>query len=279
MRRLIPSDSPFVCSNERDSVYPHLIVQYGVGDRVRAGEIDIRARRSNRLIYHCNSDRIAMRINPDFAELASDARVLLVSGFNAMQDERLLNERLNAVLRILARLPEHATVYLEDGGYHNPSFRRLVLRRLGPALDVLGLNEDELQSGLKRRVNLSDADEVRRALGELHRRIGAGTFVLHTQHWALAHGAGASRYAAALKAGVTLATTRFRFGDDFSPANYRDIETAPPNEDGLRFAEVSNAAGGDRTFCVAAPAVEQANATTIGLGDAFVGGFLPALIQ
>lgn len=279
VRRLVPADSPYLCSNARDSVYPHLIVQYGAGDRVRAGEIDIRARQSNRLIYHCNEDRIAMRINPDFADLVTGAQVLLVSGFNAMQNEGLLSERLNAVLRIISRLPADATVYLEDGGYYNPAFRRLIQRRLGPKLDVFGLNEDELRSHLKRKVDLRDAGQVGGALEELHRRIPAATIVLHTGRWALAHGAGASRYAAALKAGVTLATTRFRFGDDFTMTNYREIEGAAPSDEDLRFADAVNAASGDGLVCAPVAAVEQANATTIGLGDAFVGGFLPALLQ
>ena len=69
VRRLIPPDSPYVCSNARDSTYPHLIVQFGVDDRVRAGDIDIRASQPNRLIYHCNADRIAMKLNEDFAAL------------------------------------------------------------------------------------------------------------------------------------------------------------------------------------------------------------------
>ena len=116
VRRLIPADSPYVCSNAQDSLYPHLIVQFERGDRVGAGDIDMRARQPNRLIYHCNADRIAMRIDPDFADLIEDAQVLLVSGFNAMQNERLLIERLETVLKLLERLPANATVYLEDGG-------------------------------------------------------------------------------------------------------------------------------------------------------------------
>ena len=57
VRRLIPGDSPYVCSNAADSAHPHLIVQFDRGDRLRAGDIDISARQPNRLIYHCNADR------------------------------------------------------------------------------------------------------------------------------------------------------------------------------------------------------------------------------
>ena len=279
VRRLVPWDSPYVCSNAKESLYPHLIVQFGAGDRVRAGEIDILARQPNRLIYHCNADRIAMRINQEFADLIGDARVLLVSGFNAMQDERLLIERLESVLRLIERLPDGAFVYLEDGGYFDPSFRQLIYRALGRRISIYSMNEDELQDHLGRPLALGDAAEVRAAVSAVKRRIPAGAIVAHTRHWALACGEGVRRYATALQAGVTMATTRFRYGDGFTLEQYREIENAAPDEQYAAFAESVNSVGGDKFFCVPVAAVDQQNATTIGLGDAFVGGFLPALLD
>ena len=125
---------------------------------------------------------------------------------------------------------------------------------------------------------MRDEDDIRRALADLRRTIPVATLVVHTGHWALAHGDDASRYAAVLKAGVTMATTRFRYGDDFTSENYRDIESRPPSATIARFAENINATPGNSFYCVPVADVEQANATTIGLGDAFVGGFLPALL-
>ena len=277
VRRLLPSDNPYVCSNEGDSFYPHLIVQFGLGDRVRAGEIDIRARQPNRLIYHCNADRIAMLVNPDFADLIAEAQVLLISGFNAMQDKRLLADRLAVVSSLMKRLPAGAEVYLEDGGYYNPSFRQAVCQTLGRRISVFGMNEDEMQDHLKRKVALLDADQVRSALEELNRLIPAQSIVLHTKHWALVHGNGASRYAAALKAGVTMATARFCYGDEFSRQHYHAIESGAPNGDNAAFASAINSTAGDRFCCVPVADVPQESGTTIGLGDAFVGGFLLAL--
>ena len=279
VRRLIPGDSPYVCSNAADSAHPHLIVQFDEGDRVRAGDIDISARQPNRLIYHCNADRIALKLNEDFASLIAEAQVLLISGFNAMQDERLLAQRLEAVVRILRHLPENATVYLEDGGYYDPAFRQIIYRGLGEKLDIFSLNEDELQFHLKRKVALLDEDQICAAIAELHRDIPAASIVLHTQYWALAHGEDASQYAEALKAGVALATTRFRHGDEFTRADYRDMVRRAPTEAAARFAEAINSKAGDRLYCVPVPDVEQSDATTIGLGDAFVGGFLPKLLR
>ena len=205
--------------------------------------------------------------------------MLLISGFNAIQSKRLLVDRLATLNRMIERLPDDATLFLEDGAYFDPSYRQLIYRGLGRRIDVYSLNEDELQIHLKREVALHDVNEVTRALADLRQLIPAATIVVHTQHWALAHGDSASQYAAALKAGVTMATTRFRYGDDFTPANYREIEARAPDAESARIADHINAAPGDFMVCVPVAAVEQANATTIGLGDAFVGGFLPMLVS
>ncbi len=278
VRRLIPPDSPYVCSNERDSAYPHLIVQFPKDARIRAGDIDIRTRQPNRLIYHCNADRIALKLNEDFADLIASANVLLISGFNAIQSKRLLANRLHTVAHIMEALPEDATVFLEDGAYFDSSFRQLIFQMLGREIDIFSLNEDELQINLKRRVALRDVDDIRLALADLRRLLPVRALVVHTQDWALAYGEGAGQYETALKAGVTMATTRFRYGDDFTLDDYRGIECRRPLIGNARFAESMNATAGDKIFCVPVAAVEQSNATTVGLGDAFVGGFLPALI-
>ena len=277
VRRLIPADSPYVCSNDADSAHPHLIAQFNAGDRVSAGDIDIVARQANRLIYHCNADRIALKINEDFSDLITGARVMLVSGFNAMQSEGLLRERLASVNRLLGRLPADATVFLEDGGYYDDSFRQVILEALGDRIDVFSLNEDELRAQLGGGATLREPAEAQAAMAALGKRIPAGCIVLHTRHWALAHGKGASGYAAALKAGVAMATTRFRHGDDWTEAQYRAIEAAAAHPANERFAAAINATPGDSWQCAPVADVEQAGGTTIGLGDAFVGGFLAAL--
>ena len=278
VRRLIPQDSPYVCSNTRDSTFPHLIVQFSKDARVRAGDIDIRASRPNRLIFHCNDDNIAMKLNEDFADMITEAKAFLISGFNAMQSKRLLADRLRTLLRMTERLPADATVFYEDGGYFDRGYSQLIFRTLGRRIDVYSLNEDELQIHLNRKVALRDVGEICMALTDLHRLIPAATLVVHTQHWAMASGDGVSRYAAALRAGVTMATTRFRYGDDFTLENYREIDGCAPHAQNERFAEAINSTADGHMVCVPVAAVVQTNATTIGLGDAFVGGFLPALL-
>ncbi|MCY4463943.1 MAG: hypothetical protein OXE46_00225 [Chloroflexi bacterium] len=276
VRQLLPPGCPWVCSNPRDSHYPHLIVQYHSGASVRANDINILAPAANRLIYHCNADNIAMRLHVNFADLLTNARALLVSGFNAMQCERLLIARLESLSDMLDKLPADAVVFCEDGGYYDARFRGRLQETLGPRIDIYSMNEDELQEQVGARIALDDARSILAALGWLHGRIPAKTLVVHTGQWALAHGGGVQQYAAALRAGVTLATTRFCHGDGWKRADYRAMQERLPIPASARFADAVNASRSD-ACCVPVAAAEPGNATTIGLGDAFVGGFMTAL--
>jgi len=279
VRRLLPPDCPYVCSNTQDSAYPHLIVQFGQGTVVRAGDIDIRASQSNRLIYHSDEDNVAMKMNEDFADLITEARVFLIGGLNAMHSEATLNDRLESILRMMRSLPEDAFVYYEDGGFYEPSFSHTIIGALAHKISVHSLNEDEMQSYLNRKVDLLDASQIQAALDDLSSLIPVPCIVIHTRHWALAYGEGASHYAKALKAGVTMATTRYCYGDDFTVENYRAVENLPSSEECAALADALNKLPGDKFCCVPVAQVDCANAITIGLGDAFVGGFLPALLD
>jgi ADP-dependent phosphofructokinase/glucokinase len=278
VRRLIPHDSPYVCSSTRDSLHPHLIVQFGKETRVKAGDIDICSQRANRIIYHDDGDNIAVKLNEGFAHLITAAQVLLISGFNAMQNRDLLVDRLASLQRIMAALPPNALVFYEDAGFYNPDFSQLICATLAYRIDIYSLNEDELQGHLGCKLNLLDAVQVAAALTALHRQIPVPIIVVHSMHWALAYGADAARVANALKGGVTMATTRFRYGDEFTVENYQEIEGLPPTAEGAEFAASIQQLLAHNVCCVPVAQVAQSNATTIGLGDAFVGGFLPALL-
>jgi ADP-dependent phosphofructokinase/glucokinase len=278
VRRLLPPDSPYVCSSTQDSSYPHLIVQFPQGARVRAGDIDLCAPRANRLIYHDDTDNVVMRLNEAFGDLITGARVFLISGFNAMRSEELLVDRLATVQRMLARLPQEAQVFFEDAGYYNPGFHKLAIATLAPRLTIFSLNEDELQGHLGRAVDMLDAAQVKTALQDLQQLIPVPALVVHSMYWALAYGDGAGRMARALKGGVTMATTRFRYGDDFTVENYQAVSDLPPNHAGAQFAAAIASLLGDQVYVVPVAEVDQSHGTTIGLGDAFVGGFLPALL-
>ena len=277
VRELIPHDSPWVCSNDKDSSSPHLIVQFDKDTCVQARDITIRTGRANRIIYDNDDDNIVMRISPDFASLASDARVFLISGFNAMQSSALLTDRLEKLLTIMHSLPADAQVFYEDACFHVQALSAQVRTALTDVIDIYSLNEDELQGYLDRKISLLDPGEVYASLQDLHRLLPVPALVVHTQYWALAFGSNAASYAQALKGGITMAATRLRFGDNFGPADYLETEGLPAETRGTEFAAALSRRAGDSVCCLPSVQVTESKVTTVGLGDAFVGGFLPAL--
>ena len=287
----LPEGVPWVCANEPGSCYPHLIIQFGAGIRVRSGDIVIETERSNRIIYNNDPENMAMRLNPDFAGMISNARVLLISGFNAMRSGELLEERLNTLLEMMRCLPPDARVFYEDAGFHVPELNIRLREALKGRIHVFSMNEDEMQSYLGCTVPLLDPEAVHTALAELHRIIMVPILVIHTRYWALARGKGAGGYAAALRGGIAMATARLRFGDDFRAGDYRAVEQLGPDARGEVFCERLEECMGEMVCCLPALSVENVKKTkkigkseagaagSVGLGDAFVGGFLPALIK
>ncbi|HWQ77183.1 MAG TPA: ADP-dependent glucokinase/phosphofructokinase [Anaerovoracaceae bacterium] len=279
VRRLIPKGCPYVCSAKEDSLYPHLIVQFVRGASVSAGSIDIHAGRSNRIIYVNDKDSVEMTLNEDFADLVKDAEVLLISGFNAMRDKTLLGERLQTLLKIMSALPEDAYVFFEDACFHDASLSKQVRDALMERIDIYSLNEDELQDHLGRKPDLLDPGGMAAALADIRRLIPVPVIVVHTGCWALAYGKDALLFEKALKGGITMAGARFRFGDDFTAVDYFETEKSDLQKEGEVFADGINRMLGEEVCCLACIQAEEINATTVGLGDAFVGGFLPALIK
>jgi ADP-dependent phosphofructokinase/glucokinase len=274
VRKLLPTDGSWYCSNTMDSSFPHLIVQYEKGARVTSGDIDIVAPVSTRLIYVNDHDNGAMRLEPAFFDNARQARVCLISGFNAMHDRGLLQERLRQLASLLRTFPESVTVFYEDACFHNAEFRRLVLDGLASLLDVFSLNEDELQGYLQEKTVLLDPRKMLESLRALHAAIPVPVLVVHARHWALASGEGCGSFATALRHGIALAATRFKFGDRFSKADFRRTHDLPAERTGAAFSQEINRLAGGTVCCLPSFEVEQDNVTTVGLGDAFVGGFL-----
>ena len=279
VRRLIPQDSPYVCSNTKESSYPHLIVQFNKDTQIKANDIDICTSRANRIIYNNDYDNIVMELNEEFSDLITDARVFMISGFNAMQNKELLTKRLQSLLKIIEKLPKDALVYYEDACFYDASFSKLVHASLTEHINIYSLNEDELQNYLGRKLDLLDAGQVREALVDIQKIINVPLIVVHSRYWALAYGENPMSVSKALKGGITMATTRFRFGDDFTVENYNETESLYQEEEGAVFASELKKLLGDKVCCIPSVKVEEKKVTTIGLGDAFVGGFLPALIS
>jgi ADP-dependent phosphofructokinase/glucokinase len=274
-RRLLPPDGEYFSSGTDDTFYPHLIVQYDKGLRVRAGDLDITAPFPNRLIYVNDAANEAMRLTADLGDRLAKASLFLISGFNAMRDVTELRDRLFSLKTHLRRLPDNAVTYFEDAAYHEPAFSHLVREALLDRIDIYGLNEDELQSYLGRPVDLLSAVDVARALTALHELIPVPTLVLHTKYWAAA--VGSADYISALDTGTVMAATRYVHGDDFRAEDVERLRGRPRRPESVAFATELRTRMGEIVECVPGYALDVVNPTTVGLGDTFVGGFLAEL--
>jgi ADP-dependent phosphofructokinase/glucokinase len=278
-RAMLPHDVEFVSSAHADSVNPHLIVQYPAGASGSVEGETITATRPNRLIYVSDPPNRDMLLAPELGTLLEGARVFLISGLNAMVDREQLDERLAQLREAMANLPADATVVFEDAGYHVPGFNRVVITALAWAIDVYGMNEDELQAHVGRPVDLLDPVDVVQALREAVNAVSARTLVVHTKHWALAYGERAPRMREALVGGVTMASARYVFGDALNAGTYELAAAFPAQRGGSDFARRLEAVLGPEVCCVPGLELNPERPTTIGLGDAFLGGMLAVLTR
>ncbi len=275
VRRLLPESSRYLLSGDHDTTDPHVIIQYPAGIAIEVGDLTVRSAGPNRIIFANDPPHLELRISSQLSTALESAQLFLISSFNVIQDRAILLERLATVRHALASLAPSAVVMYEDAGFHNPVLSDVVLEQLGPSLDVVSMNEDELQGHVGHRIALSDPGAVAAAVAELRAKVTTATIVIHTRDWALSVGCAAKEYNAALQGGVDMASARYVHGDAVRAADY------PPrgfsrSAAGVDVARRLPAALTEPACCVAGYELPAARAVTIGLGDAFVGGFIAA---
>jgi ADP-dependent phosphofructokinase/glucokinase len=278
VRRLLPTGSSYISSADHDSTDPHLIIQFPVGATVRIGAVALTATQANRLIYSHDPPNQTLYLSDQLGAALTDAGLFLISGFNSMQDAEALDERLSQLRSAMTRLPRSATVFYEDSGFHRPELSVRVRDALLDLIDVYSMNEDELGTHLGRSVALLDPDAVRGALSEVLELIPAHQLVVHTKYWSAVVGEDAERYREALQGGILMSSTRYRFGDGFTLADYEGMAEERRNPAGAALAlALESAVPG--VVCIPAFLLDDPSPTTIGLGDSFVGGFVAALVR
>lgn len=278
VRRLLPENCKYITSSREDAFYPHLIIQYKRGTKIKLGDEEIVADKSNRIIYVNDPPNQIVMLSDDLAQALPKCKVFMISGLNAIQDMELLKTRLEEIEDYIDMMPKDSKVFFEDACYHKDSFSRLVRDTLAPKVDIYSLNEDELQSYIDRKVDLLDAEDVYKSIKELSSNIPAANIAVHTRYWALIFGRDSARLEPALRGGVTMATTRYLFGDDFDKSDYCSTEALPCEEEGDLFAKRIMALSNNTICCIPSYDANSETPTTIGLGDSFVGGFILKLL-
>ncbi|WP_167202663.1 ADP-dependent glucokinase/phosphofructokinase [Actinomyces respiraculi] len=278
VRRLLPDDVDWICSADEDSADPHVIVQYPAGARIRVADGTVLASRPNRVILVNDPPNEHMRLSAQLATVLHDASVVLASGFNTMKSGSELRCRLAELEGALAVVPTGTPVVYEDAGFHDDALRSAVLETVRRAFCLHSLNEDEAQRYLGRPVDLADPAEVATMMTDLREILGAPTVMVHTSRYAAVIGTDAERYREAGQAGCLMASTRFLHGDAYTRAEYDAVATAAREQVGTALArDAGLLAAGVRI----APgfAVRTEHPTTIGLGDAFIGGVVGHLVH
>lgn len=274
VHRLLPPLCRAVAAEEVERLVPHLILQYPAGTTLRVGERTVVAPAPNRVIFAHDVPNEVLPIPDAYPSLVAGAQVVVVSSLNAIRDDAVLSRRVDQVSAALREAPRGATLIWEDAGYHVAALALRVSRAMAAHVDVVSMNEDELQGYLGRRVDLLDADDVAPAAREVRDLVGAGTLVVHTRWWSLAVGDDASRYRAALRGGISMASARYAYGDALGDERYAEAGTWPSDPKSLRVAALLDA---DGVVCEPGVVPPTSSPTTIGLGDTFVGGMVKVL--
>jgi ADP-dependent phosphofructokinase/glucokinase len=277
VRRLLPEACSYLCSAAQDSTDPHLIVQFSGGDTVRLGHTTLNAPHPNRVIFTNDAPNTEMVLSDRLGGVLDSAGIFLISGLNTMNNQSTLDDRLRQLQHLVRRMPAGAQVIYEDAGFHIPAFGVRVRDAMASMVDVYSMNEDELQSHLGRELNLLDIADMERAFSQLRAVVPTRALVVHTKYWSVAIGQEAAGYGGSLAGGITMASTRFCHGDDFTAGDYQAVGQLPANPAGAEFSRAIESRLGREFRCIPALALDPPVPTTIGLGDSFVGGFIAAL--
>lgn len=275
--QLLPADVNYVSSGYPDAIFPHLIVQYDAGTTVRVGDIDLTAPAPNRVIYVNDPANEELAISDELGALLDQGTLFLLSGFNSVSDETVLEQRLRTLRSDLERLPPESLVYYEDAAFHRPEFSHRVHQALSDHIDIYGLNQDEMQAYLSRTVDLLAPGDVLDAVIALHAIIPVRTLVLHTAFWSAAVGPDPGRFAKALDEGMIVAAARYLHGDGFTDDDLAEIRRMPRGTPATAFASELEHASAGIICCRPGFELQVTEPTTVGLGDTFVGGFLATL--
>ncbi|PWD50110.1 hypothetical protein C8046_04925 [Serinibacter arcticus] len=276
VRRLVPPGSVLLHTGVSEALDPHLIVQFPAGARVELTDGVVVAPHANRFIVTNDPPNRLLTLAPGLADAVERADVVMLSTLNAIQEREILAERLVELERVVTHRRADALVLWEEAAYHVPHVRDEVSAVLAAIADVYSMNEDELEAFVGRGVDLLDADDVSAALDELAAVVPARTLVVHASCWALAVGERAHELRAALRGGITMASTRYVHGDAMTRADHDATAALVPRADAVELARALERRRSD-VAVEAGHRFDVDHPTTIGLGDSFIGGFVAAL--
>lgn len=282
MRRLLPDLVHGIPANPdcEEKIYPHVSVSYPKDFHLKTKSIDFVTPRENRVLYSHDIESFNLPVLEEFAEYASDAEVFLLSSFCEVLDEDIMKDRMRKCRRMLKRMRKNGTfVVYEDACYVKQNLRTYVNGQIHEYIDIFSMNEDEMMDYIGYRIDVMDPDAVLQAVKEIYEKLEVPVLFVHSSSWAVSYGKDAHAYRDTLESGIAMASTRFRYGDNYGIKEFNEVKKIPPTESNIRFSEAI-AKMCPALCCV--PCKDMSfveHPTSVGLGDSFCGGLLINLME
>ncbi len=263
-----------------EKVYPHVILQYPKGFEVQVNDISFITNNRNRIMISNDLDSINMKIPPIQAGALDNTEALLMSCFSEVLELSVLENVLKKVKTNAEKIMPSTWVVLEDGHYVKDDFKAIVHNELKPYADILSMNEEELQDVYNKKIDILNVEEVSEAIKYVYEKTGFDNLIVHSKYWALVYGKNSNIIKPALKYGIAMASTRFKYGDDFGQKEFDEILNHKLEIEPSKFCnKLENSLNG-KVGCIPSFDLDYLeNPTIVGLGDFFAGGLLIGLIK
>lgn len=268
----------------REAPVYHIILQFSKGDIIHAGKRAAEIPLSNRLIFFFDTVQKYVPIDREYLDYlerhTGEVSSLLLSGFDAITDEEVAEERIKSIADTLTRMREQCPdlpVYFEGAFYMNPKVKELFFQKLGPFATVIGTNEEELQDQSSKNgfvIDLTDMSSILEGIERMQERYGCRGIVLHTKDYALFHGTLPKNtdMEKGLTIGNLMSAARAGLGRYGTQQEIRQFLKLPLSQTGLSlYGQLEKLETGMDTVMVPSRYMEHPK-YTIGLGDTFVAG-------
>jgi ADP-dependent phosphofructokinase/glucokinase len=236
---------------------------------------------SNRIILRGPDEFKTSIIAPSFMEHLQQSHGrydwLLISGYNGVNTSEEVGPLLEESKQFLSSLGEHGpSVHLELGPIFTVEDQVNVIRELGPYVDSLGLNEDEmaLLMNLEQPVLSLSNETLLDLLRVAYDRFNVPNMIFHTHQFAACvTKRKMDGWKEALHNAIRFASSRAAEGRCCTPSEMDAWEKRLPlHPRGERLAQLVEG----REDIVIVPSYKAQAVSTVGLGDTFTAGLLAA---
>lgn len=262
----------------------HFIVQFTKDDVIRVFGKEYKVRLSNRLIMGYDTVHKVLPVEEEFLAYceknAKDICSYDISGFNAITDRKIMQERLERLAvhyRSVKEKNPDCRIYFESAHFINNEIREYTYQTLAEVIDIMGMNEEELIDLTRTRgyaVDKDSLDSILKGLEELIKVYPVHGFVVHSKDYALYFGK--DMPGTDIEQGLTLGNlvsgTRARTGRYGSVSDCRETLKLELSGTGLAFAKELEGYHLPYKVVLVPSRYMEKPATTIGLGDSFVAG-------